>query len=256
MNIGVISYAFHTLMREGKIDIFGYLETCKYRYGLQTADIWNGMLTSLEDDYLAKVKDGLRERELTLVNLAVDGAHIWEDDPAVRESNYQKALANLKAGEILGAKTVRIDAGSRAEQWTSEQFDFIVKRYKEYAQRAYDNGYKVGPENHWGPEKVPAYLKQLCEAVDSPAFGVLLHFRRWTADDVDKADELIAPWTMHTHINRTIMDCLDAKMTMLRDAGYQGCWSIEHAANNYTEVGIMLARVRDVLEKWRQAGVA
>ncbi len=251
MNIGVISYAFHKLMRDGKIDIFGYLESCKYRYGLQTADIWNGMLASMDEDYLAKVKEGLEERELTLVNLAVDGAHIWEDDPNLREQHYQRALAHLKAGEMLGARTVRIDTGSRAERWTNQEFDAIVQRYREYAARAYDNGYKVGPENHMGPSKVSARLKELCEAVASPAFGVLLHFRRWTEEDVDKADELIAPWTIHTHVPITIADCLEAKMALVRDTGYRGCWSVEHVGS-YSAVGVMLARVREVLDKWRE----
>ena len=44
MNISIASYAFYGLLKEGAIDLFGYLETCKYRYGMQTADIWNGML--------------------------------------------------------------------------------------------------------------------------------------------------------------------------------------------------------------------
>jgi hypothetical protein len=41
-------------------------------------------------------------------------------------------------------------------------------------------------------------------------------------------------------------------MAMLRDAGYRGCWSVEHhsGANEYTEVAIQLAKVRDVLSRW------
>jgi hypothetical protein len=40
---------------------------------------------------------------------------------------------------------------------------------------------------------------------------------------------------------------------MLRDAGYAGCRGGEHntGKNEYTEVAIQLARVRDVLERWR-----
>ena len=136
MNISIASYAFHGLLREGKMDVFGYLETCKYRYGLASADIWNGFLPTIEDDYLAKLKDGLEERELVLANLCVDGPHIWEDDPEVRAKHHADGLAYLRAAELLGARTVRIDAGVRAETFTDEQFDAIVARYREYAQRA------------------------------------------------------------------------------------------------------------------------
>src|SRR3712207_3322280 len=190
MNLAIASYAFHGLLRDGRIDLFGYLESCCYRYDLRTADIWNGMLVSTDDDYLRKVKQALVERELVLVNLCVDGPHIWEDDPAVREQHYQTALTYLQVAEFLGAQTLRIDAGVREEHFTPEQFDWIVKRYQEYAQRAYESGFKVGPENHWGAEVVPANMQRLCEAVAHPGFGVLLHFRG------NEGDAVMAPWAM------------------------------------------------------------
>ena len=177
MNVSIASYSFHGLLKDNMIDLFGYLESCKYRYHLGAADIWNGMFLSTSDDYLARVKAALQERELALANLCVDGPHIWEDDPDVREAHYQGALRYMHAAELLGAATLRIDAGVRAETFTEEQFDWIVKRYREYARRAYANGYKVGPENHWGAEAVPENMQRLCQAVDHPGFGVLLHFR-------------------------------------------------------------------------------
>ena len=177
MNISIASYSFHGLLSHGMIDLFGYLESCRYRYQLHTADIWNGMFTSTEDDYLMKVKEALRFRELELVNLCVDGAHILEDDLNIRDQNYLNALAYLKAAEVLGAKTIRIDAGGVGDTFTNQQFDLVVKRFREFAQRAYDNGFKVGPENHWGPEVVPENMQRICQAVDHPGFGILLHFR-------------------------------------------------------------------------------
>jgi sugar phosphate isomerase/epimerase len=247
MNLSIASYAFHGLLEAGKMDLFGYLESCRYRYHLDAADIWNGMLTSTEDDSLAQVKEALEERQLTLVNLCIDGAHIWEDDPALRQQNYQNALAHLHAGEVLGARTIRIDAGVRENSFTNEQFDWIVKRYKEYAKRADEGGYRVGPENHWGAEVVPENMKRLCEAVDHPAFGMLLHFRG------NEGDALMAPWAMHTHMSWDICEHhLEKSMDMLLQAGYQGCWSVEHHSGKqeYAEVAIMVSRVRRVLESW------
>jgi hypothetical protein len=257
MKISVISYAFHKLAEEGKMDLFGYLESCRYRFGLQTADIWNRSLTSLDKDYLDKVKDALHERELVLVCLAVDDADLWVDDPSERERNYQNALAYLRAAEILGAETVRFNSGGGWEdvEWTDEQFDYVLQRWREYAQRAYDNGYKVGPENHWGPEAVPGTLRKLCEAVDSPGFGVLLHFARWRGPDSKSGDEIISPWTIHTHLTPRLDDVsLRQKMTLAREAGYKGCWGVELVSTRYSEVGLSIARVRDVLEQWRQEG--
>ncbi len=247
MNISIASYAFHGLLERGMIDVFGYLESCRYRYHLHTADIWNGMLPTTDDDFLLKVKEALTQRELSLENLCVDGAHTWDDDPAVREQNHRNALAHLHAAEVLGAKTVRIDAGGQGETFTPEQFDLVVKRFREYAQRGYDHGYKVGPENHWGPEVVPENMVRICEAVNHPGFGILLHFRG------NPGDALMAPWAMHTHISWNITtDCLEESLTMLRDKGYQGCWGVEHHSgeHEYVRTAIQLERVRAVLQSW------
>jgi len=165
----------------------------------------------------------------------------------LREKNYQNALAYLHAAEVLGARTIRIDAGVREPMFTNQQFDWIVQRYQEYARRAADNGYRVGPENHWGAEVNPSNMVQICEAVDRPAFGILLHFRG------NEGDALMAPWAMHTHISMEVTTtCLEDSMAMLRAAGYQGYWSVEHhsAKNEYSEVAIQVARVRDQLSRW------
>lgn len=249
--VSVASYAFHGLLAAGKISVFGYLESCKYRYQVE-ADIWNGMLASTDKDYLVKVREELDARGLALANLCVDGAHIWENDPDARQKNYRNALAHLEAAEILGARTVRIDAGGdhQAREFTNEQFDHIVARFSEFAQRASDNGYKVGPENHWGPEVLPENMHRICQAVDHPAFGVLLHLRG------DAGDRVMAPWAMHTHISWEITEGpLVACMGMLRDAGYQGFWSVEHHSgrDEYTEVAVQVARVRSVLGSWQSS---
>jgi sugar phosphate isomerase/epimerase len=247
MKLSIASYAFHGLLSQQMMDVFGYLETCKYRYHVNAADIWNGFFPTLEDDFLKKVKQGLDEREMVLANLCVDGPHIWEDDPAVRDEHYQTALTYLQVAKKLGAQTIRIDAGGRGDTFSEEQFDLIVKRYKEYAKVAYDMGFKVGPENHWGPEVVPTTMKRICEAVDHPAFGMLLHFRG------NPGDALMAPWAMHTHISWDIAENhLPESLATLRDANYQGYYSVEHHSgeNEYTETGIQLARVRDQLSRW------
>ena len=256
MKLSILSYSFRGLLGRGQIDLFGYLETCKYRYDLAAADIWNGFLASTEDDYLVKVREALDERGLELADLCVDRAHVWDDDEAVREANYRNAVAHLRAADILGAKFVRIDAGSRRESWSNEEFDHIVSRYREYARIAHDEGFTVGAENHWGPEKSWPNLKRLYEAVDHPAFGLSIHIGGWAGTDEEKdaADREAAPWTHHTHFPwATTEGPLEEKMANLRDAGYRGYYSVEHhkGEHEYAEVAVQLARVRAVFDKWR-----
>lgn len=250
MKISIASYAFHGLVEQGMMDVFGYLESCRHRYHVDSADIWNGMMPTTDDAFLRKMKVALEERELELANLCVDGAHIWEDDAGAREKNYRNALAHLKAAEVLKARTVRIDAGVRAEKFTDEQFDWIVKRYQEYAKRAGEGGYRVGPENHWGAEVVPENMRKICEAVNHPAFGVLVHFKA-------KGEEAFAKWAMHTHVSWDICENnLDPCMSMLRKLGYDGYWGVEHHSgkNEYAETAVQVDRVRAQLARWAEEG--
>ena len=76
---------------------------------------------------------------MRVVNFAVDGAQLWDPDPDLRQRLYENALVHLDAAEILGAETVRIDTGGSykgSEPMTDEQFEYTVKRYREYADRA------------------------------------------------------------------------------------------------------------------------
>lgn len=248
MKISIASYSFHGMFNEGKIDLFGYLESLKYRYHVDGADIWNIMLASYEEDYLRKLREAMDERGLHLANLCVDGAHVWEEDPELRERNYRNALNNLRAAEILGAQTVRIDMGGHALEMTDEQFEYTVKRYREYAKRAEENGYKVGPENHWGTSRVPENIRKLVEAVDSPAFGILLHMENW---DVDKenGDRLCAKYAFHTHFPAWVLPRYEEKIRWLMEAGYTGHYSVEHHSgkNEYVEVEVQLAHIRRIL---------
>ncbi|HPD17127.1 MAG TPA: TIM barrel protein [Planctomycetota bacterium] len=260
MNVCIASFSFHGLIGAGMMDVFGYLESCKYRYHLDAADIWNGLLgrdekVYLQDDFLKKVKEALAEREMCLANYHADGCHPWDDKPEVRDKNHASALAHLRAAAFLGAKTMRIDAGGKGNAWTNEQFDYIVKRMREYCQIGGDAGFRVGPESHWGPELVPDNMERLARAVDHPAFGILLHIGHWEGAPEEEGDRRLAPWACHTHVDARITRTrLEPAMRTLLDAGYQGYWGVEHhsAKNEYAEVAYQLAEVRRVLEKMRQ----
>src|SRR5688572_31697965 len=114
MQISIASYSFHGLIASGQMNVFGYLESCRYRYNVHVADLWNGLLGKTVDQQLdpaliKAVREGMDERGQTCVNFHVDGCHVWEDDAATRDRHHQLALRYLKAAEQLGAKTFRID---------------------------------------------------------------------------------------------------------------------------------------------------
>ncbi len=258
MNISIASYTFHGLRAAGMMDVFGYLETCRHRYDLSTADIWNGTISDdaesyLNDSFLEKLKSALNERELTLTNYAVDGCHVWDDDPTVRARHRALAVRQLHAAAKLGAKTVRIDAGGKGTDWTTEQFDTIVSAFRDYARIANDLGFRVGPESHWGPELVPDNMEAVARAVDVPSFGILLHIGHWEKAPIEEGDRRLARWAMHTHVDqRTTETRLESSMKILLDTGYSGCWGVEHhtGKNEYAEASVQLAAVKRAVSRF------
>jgi sugar phosphate isomerase/epimerase len=255
----IMAYAFHGLLRAGVMDIFGYLESVRYRYHLDAADLWSGFFPTLEEDFVRRVGEALVERDLVLVDIAVDHADVWDDDPDAREAFHKRAVRVLEIADTLGARFVRIGSTEARDNpdWTEEEFDFCVKRFREYAQFAYDHGFKMGPENHYRrPEKRWANLKKLYEAVDHPGLGISCHVGKWAGPEEEQAvaDAEVAPWVSHTHIDWDLINGdYVQKMLNLHRAGYQGWYSAEHHSgrNEYTEVQIQVDMIRDILNKLR-----
>ncbi|MDR2135179.1 MAG: sugar phosphate isomerase/epimerase [Treponema sp.] len=248
-NFSVMSYSFHGLLRRGAINVFGYLETAKYRYGLGTADIWNGLITSYDDDYITILKQNIDERGLAVVNLCCDGTHIWDNDPETRAANESLAWKCLNLAEKIGARTIRIDAGVREDVFSAEQTDYTAKKYREYCKRAAAFGAKLGTENHWGATRFPANVEKLFAAVNEANFGLLLHLGNWAEGDKDANDRAFAKRAMHTHID--FEHCADAERVLppLQAGGYSGCWSVEShkSTNEYNNVAFQLAQVKRVI---------
>jgi sugar phosphate isomerase/epimerase len=250
--ISIASYSFHELIAGRRMDVFGYLESVRYRYHLTVADVWNGLLGSdpelyLTPEFLTPVKEALDERDLSLVNYHADACHLWEYDPRTRERHLDLALRHLDAARALGARTVRIDTGGQSPTWTGEQFDYLVRHFRDFARRAHDRGCRVGPENHWGTELYADNIERLARAVDHPGFGVLLHLGRWQEGDADANDRRIAPWAVHTHFDaKTVRTRPEACLRILAETGYRGCLGIEYGAGGaeHAEVAALIAEVR------------
>ncbi|MCL2421692.1 MAG: sugar phosphate isomerase/epimerase, partial [Defluviitaleaceae bacterium] len=222
-------------------------------YMLQTADIWNGFLKSYDDAYLKLVKQNIDERGLTVVNLCCDLANLWDDDPDTQIAYDKMAQDCLKAAEILGAKTIRIDTGVRENTFSDKHLEQVSKKYREYCKRAAHIGARLGPENHWGASThSPTELKKLFDAVGMDNFGILLHLGNWQTEDEatkDQYDLEMIDKAFHIHINYE--HCLDADRVLppLAKKGYSGCWTVEShkGVNEYNNVAFQLAQARRVL---------
>jgi sugar phosphate isomerase/epimerase len=264
VRISTLSYSFHGLAGAGMMDIFHFFETCKYRYGLDAADLWSGMITSRDENFINKVHIALEDRQLVVPNIAVDGTTIMQvegEDPAEHRAIQDSYMQIAKR---LGVGFLRFDAGPRMlngrkdiDGWTEPEFDFIVKRYKELAQFAYDNGFKVGAEVHWGPERCWLHMEKLIKAVAHPGFAICMHFGGWygAQEEILAAEKAAAPYVAHTHIPWRVCEDpnLQKRLSVLSDVDYAGYYSVEHHSgkNEYNMVEIQLGKVKAALRELR-----
>lgn len=249
MSYSIGSWSFHALYDSGQMNIFGYLESLAHRYDVRHADIWNGMLLTTDDAYIALLERTLREEELTVACLAVDGANVWHKDPDIAQHQHKVALRYLDIARRLRVQTVRIDMGVMTPDITEEQFAHLVTRYSQYAAFAQDYGFRIGPQTHQPASQVAANLTRLSQALSTPAFGVVLDVSRWH-EQPEAGDREAAPYTMHVHFDRAFVDLFGQplldKVRLLKTAGYEGCWSLEFRGGEreYIEVALDLAAIR------------
>jgi sugar phosphate isomerase/epimerase len=164
------------------------------------------------------------------------------------------AYRHLKAAEILGAKTVRIDTGGRDREWSSEQFDVIAKAFIDFAAYAGNAGFKIGPETHWGATNYPDNMLKLHAAVGSPNYGILLHMGKDTWTSPSDYDRALAPIAIHTHIDqKTCYERIDDALAILLETGYSGALGIEHhtGKNELAEVEAQIGLLRRAISHAR-----
>lgn len=248
----IASYSFHGLYNLGSMTLIQYFETLRHRYGLTNADIWNGMITSYDGDYLTLLRDEMDERELKLANLCCDFAHVWNENEQEEARCSAMAQNALKAGRILRAESVRIDVGIAAKQATDQQIEACAKKYDAYCAVAAEFGARLGPENHWGASTDIGVMKKLFQAVKADNFAMLLHLGNWQCDTLAEkcaCDVEMAPRAMHIHMHYEACVDADNQFPALVKAGYPGVWSVEShkSTNEYRNVAFQLAQVRRVI---------
>ncbi|MCL2461595.1 MAG: sugar phosphate isomerase/epimerase [Defluviitaleaceae bacterium] len=229
--VSIASYSFHKLLENKMIDIYGYLESLRYRYNLLDADIWNGYLLDMEKEDFKKIRAAMDERGLTLASLCCDWCNIWCADPDEGAKCDANAEKFMDAAEILGARTVRMDVGVPADDITGEQYEAVRDKYAAYAKRGAKAGFVIGPENHWGASRRMSLQKRLYKDINSPNYGMLLHLGNWNLEDGQSLagnDAEAAAMAVHTHVAYEMAQTADSWLANVLAAGYKGALSVEH----------------------------
>jgi sugar phosphate isomerase/epimerase len=256
VDISICSFSFHRLLQAGQQDIFKYISDCK-DLGCTYLDPWSGHFEAPGREpgqvpdinnpqhkaYLTRIQQAAQAVGLPFGCIAVDGAHIYEDDPATRQANRQRASQWLEVAAYLGAKQIRIDSGYHGEAWPDEVFAIIVEGYKDLIAEAQSKNVEVIIENHWGPSQHPEQLLRLLEAV--PSLGLLFDSHNWAEGKQQQGWQLCAKYAKAMHLKTFAFDESGQETTvdvakviaLLQQANYHGVWGIESVPENGDELG-------------------
>jgi sugar phosphate isomerase/epimerase len=279
MRIAIGGYSFHKKLEAGEQDIFKYIEDCK-ALGCTQLDPWNVQLAPVQsadqvatagsepmnvkisaqdDEYLRRVRAASDSAELPFGCIAVDGAHIYEEEKAKRDTNRGVAYRWIEVAEILGAPELRIDAGGPADM-PDDVFEIIVEGYNDIISRAGEKGISILVENHWGPTQIPENTVKLLDAVEG--LGLLFDSFNWAPGMQEKGWELCHPYAKSTHVKTFVYDehgndpneDIASFVRMLIASGYDGCWGVESCPKDIDEfeaARLTIALIRRCVEASR-----
>lgn len=262
MKFSIASFSFHRTLAAGQQDMFKYI-TDSADLGMAQLDPWNAHLSPIKDedqvikgghdperaafaaqadDYIERVKAAAEAADLPFGCIAVDGAHIYEEDEAQRQQNRHSAYRWLEVAHKLGATQLRIDAGGPPEM-PDDVFAVIVDGYNDLITHAKERGIEILVENHWGPTKNPDNVVKLLEAI--PGLGLLMDSNNWEEGRQIEAWERCGQYARSIHVKTFEFDDegndptvdIPRFVRLMADAGYEGVWGIESVPRDGDEYG-------------------
>ncbi len=257
MDIGICSYSFHRQLASEKQDIFGFITACR-ELGCTQLDPWNAHLSVIkqgdaqpspewalsaeENAYLDRIEAAADESGLPWGTLAVDGAHLYDADEAVRAANRARAYRWLEVADRLGCEQVRIDAGG-PEEMPDDAFRVIVDGYNDLIARAKDKGIEIITENHFGPSRIPANVERMMTEIQG--LGFLYDTHNWKPELLDEGRQRTAKYATATHVktfawdeqgNETSGAKPEEAIRLLLASGYAGAWGVESVPTDGEEM--------------------
>ena len=143
-------------------------------------EIYAPFLDSFEPGYLAKVRDDVKERGLTIPMFCCS-PDLTHPDPSVREQQIELQRTWIKAAGQLGCETCRVLSGQRHPEVEQAQgVAWVIAALEDLLVTAEEADVKLAMENHYkdGAWRYPEFAQKrdvflkIVSAIDSPRFGV------------------------------------------------------------------------------------
>jgi len=148
-------------------------------------------------------------------------------EPMKRKENIEAAKADLDLAADLGAKVVRMFAGSEIPELTGEAADYIAAAFDEVGEHAVASGVCPVLESQHDIIKSAEEAAEIIKRVKTANFGVL-----WNHSDMDaRTFELLKDRIRHFHLHDEVLEPENNNILhlakLMKGIGYGGYISLE-----------------------------
>jgi sugar phosphate isomerase/epimerase len=207
MKLGVSSYSYSRLLREGNISLFEVIQSAK-ETGFEVIE-FSGLPTPEGEtalSYAPAVKAECERVGIGIANYTI-GADFINGSGGDAKAEAERLKDEVRVAAALGAPGMRHDAsrGFPAEHVGPRSFDaalpILVEGCRTVAEFAADLGVKTMVENHGFFCQDSIRLEKLFDAVDHPNFGALIDLGNFVCADEDPAQAIgrLMPYAIHCH---------------------------------------------------------
>lgn len=207
MKIGISSYSYSRLMREGKMTLFDVIDSAK-ETGFDVIEFSGLHLPEGETakSFAPKVKEKCKEVGIEVANYPIGADFLYGSD-----GDFKKEIERVK-GEVdiaaaLGSPIMRHDTtrGFKYGDKNTKSFDkvlpFLADCCREITEYAQTKGVKTSVENHGQFCQDSERVEKLVNEVNHPNFGLLVDVGNFICADEDPAVALgrLMPYAFHVH---------------------------------------------------------
>ncbi len=233
MGIGCSMWSFHRTIREGKMDLFDFVDTCA---GLDIKDLeLLDMFMQCDPMYVDRVLEAVNRAGSRTVCVTLH-PRLLVDDEWERKSQVTYVNCWVDVAHKLGSSVVRVNlAGTREEELGVAR---AVEALKPITAHAAKQGIKIALENHGTPVRTADQILSLIKKVGADNLGSLPDFGNFPEEVRYDEIEKIAGVAYHCHAKTGTFNAegdlvaydLARCLQIMKDAGYAGSWCIEYSA--------------------------
>ncbi len=233
MYLACSSESYNAVLSDGRLTLADWFRVCR-ELQLTAVELEDKHVGDLGPGHLSDVKAAAARYGLSIVNIALMNNFGLADD-ARRRAEETRTVEWMGISRHLGTRFLRTFAGwpegDRQARWPQ-----MIASLKAVAGEATRAGVRLVMENHnhAGFVQTADDVLAILDGVRSPALGLLLDTGNYLDGLTSITRTAKLAWHVHAKFTRVLPDGRDARvdhdaaLKALRDAGYDGCISIEY----------------------------